>query len=148
MERTLKQKLKAGKFQDVHPIRSKIMASIKGKHNKSTERKLRMAFVKAGLKGWVLHSEDIFGKPDFFFEKKRIAVFVDGCFWHGCRTCGHIPKTRSAFWKTKFERNQARAKLVKSTLRQKSIRVMRIWEHELKESGGLKRIIKNILESK
>lgn len=133
MERILKRKLKAGVFNGVSPLRSKIMSSIKGKHNKSTEVKLRMALIKAGLRGWVLHPPDIFGKPDVFFPEKKLAVFVDGCFWHACESCGHIPKTRSAFWRVKFERNQARAKLVKSKLRQESIKVVRIWEHDLKQ---------------
>ena len=133
MERILKRKLRNGVFNKVSPVRSKIMSSIRGKHNKSTEGKLRMALIKAGLKGWVLHPSDIFGKPDVFFQEKRLAIFVDGCFWHGCKSCGHIPKTRSAFWRAKFERNQARAKLVKSKLRQESIKVIRIWEHDLEQ---------------
>lgn len=144
MERILKRKLRNGGFNKVPPIRSKIMSSIRGKHNKSTEGKLRMALIKAGLKGWVLHPADVFGKPDVFFPKKKLAIFVDGCFWHGCRSCGHIPKTRSAFWSAKFERNQARAKLVESKLRQQSIRVVRIWEHVFENPAEVERGIKKI----
>jgi len=145
MERKLKRKLKKGVFSNVSPVRSKIMSAIKGKNNKSTELKLRMALVKAGIKGWVLHPTDVFGKPDIFFTKKKLAIFVDGCFWHSCTLCGHVPKTRSAFWRAKFERNQARAILVKYNLRRQSIKVMRIWEHSLKKNFKTFHLVKTIL---
>ena len=144
MERTLKRKLRKGVFSNVSPERSRIMSSIKGKHNKSTELKFRMALVKSGIKGWVLHPSDVFGKPDIFFTKKKLAIFVDGCFWHGCKTCGHIPKTRSAFWRAKFERNQARALLVKGNLRKQSIKVMRVWEHVLTKPSKIAELVKAI----
>jgi len=121
------------------------MSSIRGRNNKSTELRLRMALVKAGLKGWVLHPQDVFGKPDVFFVKKKLAIFVDGCFWHGCRVCGHIPKTRSAFWRAKIERNRARASLVKRSLRRESIKVIRIWEHSLVNTDNIDGLIRIIL---
>jgi len=144
MEKFLKLKLPGGKFLQVSPKRSKTMAHIRGKHNKSTEAKLRMILIKAGLKGWVLHPAGVFGKPDVFFPKKKLAIFVDGCFWHGCPECGHIPKTRSAFWKAKFERNHARAKVVRSKLRQKAIKVVRIWEHAFERPSQTKQAVKII----
>jgi len=121
------------------------MSSIRGRNNKSTELRLRMALVKAGLKGWVLHPQDVFGKPDVFFVKKKLAIFVDGCFWHWCRVCGHIPKTRSAFWRAKIERNRARASLVKRSLRRESIKVIRIWEHSLVNTDNIDGLIRIIL---
>lgn len=144
MELILKNTLKNGVFDNVSLSRTRIMRSIKGKHNKSTEVRLRMALVKAGLKGWALHPQHIFGKPDIFFVKKKLAIFVDGCFWHGCKSCGHIPRIRSMFWKTKFERNQKRDKVVKFRLNRGSIEVMRIWEHELREPTRIKQIVKVI----
>lgn len=144
MERVLRRKLKKGFFKGVSPLRSKIMGAIRGKHNKSTEAKLRMALIKAGLKGWVLHPIGVFGKPDVFFPKEKLAVFVDGCFWHCCPECGHVPKTRSAFWKMKFERNQVRAKVVKAKLRQNAIKVMRIWEHAFESPSQINRVVKTI----
>lgn len=146
MERKLKRKLKNGVFSNVSPERSKIMSAIRGKNNKSTELKLRMALVKAGIKGWILHPPDVFGKPDIFFIKKKLAIFVDGCFWHGCASCGHVPKTRSAFWRTKFERNQERASLVKYNLRRQSIKVMRVWEHSLNKSSEIKALVKKVID--
>lgn len=147
MERILRRKLKKGVFNDVSFVRSKIMGSIRSEHNKSTETRLRMALIKAGLKGWVLQPSGVFGKPDVFFPKKKLAIFVDGCFWHGCPECGHVPKTRSAFWKTKFDRNQRRAKLVKLKLRQESIKVIRLWEHVFKEPYQTKRTVQIISKS-
>jgi len=144
MERVLRRKLKKGVFDGVSPVRSKIMGSIRSEHNKSTEAKLRMALIKAGLKGWVLHPSGIFGKPDVFFPKKKLAIFVDGCFWHCCSECGHVPKTRSAFWRTKFQRNQTRSNLVTSRLRKESIKVVRFWEHAFKGPSQTKRVIRTI----
>ncbi len=103
-----------------------------------------MALVKGGIKGWVLHPKDVLGKPDIFFVKKKLAVFVDGCFWHGCETCGHVPRTRSAFWKAKIDRNQARAKSVKSNLRRQSIKVIRVWEHSLSKAKDINKLVEKI----
>ena len=70
-------------------------------------------------------------RPDFVFAKQRLAVFVDGCFWHGCPRHGTKPKGNAAFWKKKLERNRARDREVNRALRRAGWRVMRIWEHEL-----------------
>jgi DNA mismatch endonuclease (patch repair protein) len=108
------------------------MAAIRGKGNKSTELKLRMALVRAGLGGWTTHPKDVFGKPDFFFPSQKVAVFVDGCFWHGCAKCGHIPKTNQSFWTTKIERNRKRHRRVNAQLKSEGIHVRRFWEHALR----------------
>jgi DNA mismatch endonuclease (patch repair protein) len=134
MERFLKSMLENGQFSDVSPARSKIMAAIRAKNNKSTEVLLRMALVRAGVKGWILHPT-ITGKPDFFFPRKRLAVFVDGCFWHGCPRCGHIPATRRLFWKTKIERNRIRDKRNVRLLNASGVRSLRVWEHNISGSG-------------
>ena len=59
------------------------MARVRGRGNKSTEEKLARLFGRAGIKGWRRH-QDVFGRPDFLFRRERLAVFVDGCFWHVC----------------------------------------------------------------
>jgi len=137
MERKLRKTLKGGKFKDVPPIRSKTMAAIRGKNNRTTELCFRMALVRAGINGWETNVEDLVGKPDFFFRKKHIAVFIDGCFWHGCPKCGHYPKTRSSFWKAKILRNKERDKSNRRKLRRKGIKVVSIWEHSLKDPKQL-----------
>src|SRR5947199_10699304 len=108
MERRLRLKLPQGKFLNVSVSRSRMMSAIRGKNTRSTERALRSALMRAGIKGWLLHANDVRGKPDVYFPKKKVAVFVDGCFWHGCALCGHIPRTRSSFWAAKIQRNKQR----------------------------------------
>lgn len=131
MERKLKKKLPGGKFNKVPRVRSRTMSKIRSKGNKTTEIMFRLALVRAGIKGWVLHPKKIIGNPDFFFQKKRITVFVDGCYWHGCPKCGHIPKTRTEYWSEKIKINRARDKKVNRLLKKENIKVIRFWEHEI-----------------
>ncbi len=144
MERNLKKYLANGKFENVPAKRSRTMSAIRGKHNRSTELCLRMAFIREGIKGWRLHANELPGNPDFFFKKEKIAIFVDGCYWHGCPKCGHIPKTRSQFWAAKIKRNQQRDKKNRTKLKKKGITPIRIWEHELKKTSGLNRSVAKI----
>jgi len=81
METVLRKKLRGGKFVNVSPERSRMMGKIRSKGNRSTEQSFRFALVRAGLSGWVLHPKWVIGTPDFYFSKKKVAVFVDGCFW-------------------------------------------------------------------
>jgi DNA mismatch endonuclease Vsr len=134
VETALKQHLPEGRFSDVSVARSRHMSSVKGKNNKSTERRLRAALVQAGIRGWRLHPSRVSGRPDFYFDREQLAVFVDGCFWHGCPLCGHFPKTNSAFWRAKIERNQERDREKTAKLEQEGIRVARLWEHELTDN--------------
>jgi DNA mismatch endonuclease (patch repair protein) len=70
-------------------------------------------------------------QPDFVFPKLRLAVFVDGCFWHGCPIHATWPKQNGAFWRAKILGNKARDRRVDRTLRKAGWRVPRVWEHEL-----------------
>ena len=74
-------------------------------------------------------------RPDFIFRKERLAVFVDGCFWHGCPRHGTQPKGNAAFWKRKFAGNLARDRRVDRALRRAGWRVLRIWEHALRPAN-------------
>lgn len=134
MEKALKQHLPKGKFQHVSETRSTAMAAVRGRGNKTTERRLRMALVKAGIEGWTVQPKGIKGNPDFYFPKANLCVFVDGCFWHGCAKCGHIPRANNAFWRAKIERNRQRDKNTTAILRRTGYRVLRIWEHELSDN--------------
>lgn len=85
------------------------------------------------MRGWKLgHRASLPGSPDFIFIKKRLAVFVDGCFWHGCRRCRCIPVTNRTFWATKIAANKSRDKKVNRMLLAMGWKVIRIWEHELR----------------
>ncbi|MDD5140478.1 MAG: very short patch repair endonuclease [Verrucomicrobiales bacterium] len=110
--------------------RSEVMSRIRGRGNKHTELALAKLFRRNKITGW-RRNQKVFGKPDFIFPKLKLALFVDGCFWHGCPKHGTQPKGNRAFWKKKFARNIARDRLVNRALRSANWRVLRIWEHEL-----------------
>ena len=110
--------------------RSAVMAAVRSHGNRGTELRLIAIFRSHKITGWRRHHV-IFGKPDFVFPKLKLAVFVDGCFWHGCPLHGTKPATNAKFWHAKIARNQARDRLVTRALRARGWRVLRIWEHEL-----------------
>jgi DNA mismatch endonuclease (patch repair protein) len=107
------------------------MSRIRGRGNKNTEVALGKLLRRNHVTGWRCN-QSMFGKPDFVFPKFKLAVFVDGCFWHGCPKHATQPKNNRAFWKNKFARNKARDLLVTRTLRLQGWRVLRIWEHALR----------------
>ena len=114
--------------------RSEIMSHVKGSRNKTTEEKLIFIFRKYGIKGW-RRKYKVFGKPDFVFPKQRVAVFVDGCFWHGHDCRNTQPKQNSDFWQKKISRNKERDKEVTLHLEKLGWTVLRIWECELKKKN-------------
>jgi DNA mismatch endonuclease (patch repair protein) len=132
VERALRQHLPGGAFSNVPARSSRNLSAVRGRNNRTTEQRLRLALVRARIKGWQLHPNGIPGRPDFIFPKHRVAIFVDGCFWHGCPRCGHIPKTNTPFWQAKIQRNIERDRVSTAKLCESDFRVERIWEHELK----------------
>ncbi len=112
------------------PQRSALMAKVKGSGNASTELRLVAVFRALGISGW-RRKAAVLGKPDFVFPKLRLAVFVDGCFWHGCPLHATQPKQNAEFWSRKIAANQARDRLVTRQLRARGWRVLRLREHEL-----------------
>lgn len=111
--------------------RSQVMSLIRGHGNKDTELALIRIFRSHRITGW-RRKWALFGKPDFVFPKLRLAIFVDGCFWHGCPEHGVKPGSNAEFWLNKFAANRARDQLVTRTLSSIGWRVLRIWEHELR----------------
>jgi DNA mismatch endonuclease (patch repair protein) len=127
--------------------RSDVMSRIRGSGNKATELTLAKLFRQYGITGW-RRRQSVFGKPDFVFPKSRLAVFVDGCFWHGCPKHGTRPKQNRKFWDAKIARNRARDRRVNRELRKLGWRVVRIWEHDLaKRSEKSLRRIKAVLSA-
>lgn len=124
--------------------RSEVMSRIRSRGNKDTEIALARLFRRHRITGWRRH-QNIFGRPDFVFPGLKLAVFVDGCFWHLCPRHGTKPATNRAFWRRKFSRNQKRDRLVNGTLRRAGWRVLRIWEHELAGESQLVRKIQKAL---
>lgn len=124
--------------------RSEVMSRIRGKGNKDTEVALAKLFRANGITGWRRHYP-ILGRPDFAFPKHKLAVFVDGCFWHGCPKHGTQPKGNRKFWFAKLEANKGRDRKVNRLLRAKGWRVLRIWEHDLSRSqstGAVRRVLR------
>ena len=120
--------------------RSQVMAAIRSKGNRDTELKLASILRSNGISGW-RRNQKLIGKPDFVFRRMRLALFVDGCFWHGCPKHGRKPDSNSHYWLTKLERNKVRDKKVSHELRKTGWRVLRLWEHELaKEVSAVKKI--------
>jgi DNA mismatch endonuclease (patch repair protein) len=109
--------------------RSAVMAAIRSTGNLSTELRLVSLLRRERIAGWRRH-QYLAGRPDFVFTHQRVAIFVDGCFWHGC-DCRSIPVTRRNFWRNKIQQNRKRDKLVSRQLRAKKWTVLRFWEHEL-----------------
>jgi len=114
--------------------RSENMSRIKGK-NTGLEKVFRTSINTAGIKGYKLHA-NVPGKPDLYFPKQKVAVFIDGCFWHGCLQCYSLPSTNRSFWKKKIEGNKLRDKTVHSLLNRQGIKVVRFWGHDLKKHTG------------
>lgn len=116
--------------------RSEVMARIRSVGNDATELRLVRLFRSAGITGW-RRRQKLFGQPDFLFRKERLAVFVDGCYWHGCPAHCRMPKSNIAFWRRKIARNKKRDLLVNHSLRKSGWRVLRIWEHDLRKRPAL-----------
>lgn len=113
--------------------RHSVMSKNRSRGARSTERALRARLAAARLQGWRMHPTTVIGRPDFIFPRAGLAIFVDGCFWHKCPKHKNLPTTNREFWSDKIARNMARDKEVNRTLRRLGWRVLRIWEHDLKE---------------
>lgn len=109
-------------------VRSAIMAKVRSKGNRTTERRLRALLVGAGVRGWRTNVRTIAGTPDVAFERKRLAVFVDGCFWHGCPKCYRRPKSKRKFWDAKVAQNRVRDRRVTRQLKKEGWSVIRLYE--------------------
>jgi DNA mismatch endonuclease, patch repair protein len=140
MERALREKLEGGTFQNVPAGQSGRMRAIKDHGNKSTEARIRAKLVRAGVRGWRLHPVGLPGKPDILFPDRRLVVFVDGCYWHGCPCCVRPRKVNSEYWKAKIEGNQRRDARNTATLKEQGYSVLRVWEHELVGASVVDRI--------
>jgi DNA mismatch endonuclease (patch repair protein) len=129
-------------FRRPPAVRSQTMRAIRSTSNKSTERRLASLLAKNGLRGWRLRTKELPGTPDFVFAREGVAVFSDGCFFHGCPYCGHIPKTNTAYWRAKIARNRRRDAKVDRELRTLGYSIVRVWECQLRDrpASCLKRI--------
>ena len=127
--------------------RRKTMQAVKGKGTR-LEKRLFSMLARMGLKGWKKNVEAVIGKPDVAFMKQRVAVFIDGCFWHGCPHCQRkLPQTNRQYWKRKIQRNIALAQLHNRRLRAEGWAVIRIWGHEINKATNAMKIRAKILHA-
>lgn len=116
---------------DVHTSaqRSFNMSRIRS-NNTKPELLLRKKLWQNRIRGYRLDRK-LPGRPDLYFPKNKLAVFVDGCFWHKCKQCYIEPKSNKLFWVKKININIRRDKEVNKQLQQLGVNVLRLWEHEL-----------------
>lgn len=115
-------------------VRSEIMKRVKPSGNKTTELTLIDIFKTNGITGWKRHY-NVKGHPDFAFVDKKIAVFVDGCFWHGHDCRNTRPESNKEYWDKKRDRNIQHDKEVTKRFSDRGWIVIRIWECELKKKN-------------
>jgi len=118
--------------------------------NTQPEVKLRKALWAAGVRGYRKNVKNLPGKPDVAFPAKKVAVFLHGCFWHGCAVCAARknlhPKENEQFWIDKVRRNRERDAEASAALRAGGWDVLVIWEHEVREdlAGVVERILAEV----
>lgn len=113
--------------------RSRNMSRIRKFGNESTEMRLVRLLRQHRITGWRRHLK-LPGRPDFAFRRERVVVFIDGCFWHRCPRCNWTPATNADYWLPKLERNVHKDREADRHLGEKGWTVVRVWEHELRES--------------
>ena len=137
--------------------RSDVMSRIRSRGNQRTELALAALLRRHGITGWRRHVPLTLAgpktkdkgqtgngrvRPDFVFRDVRLALFVDGCFWHGCPRHATQPKDNASFWRKKIAANQARDRRVNRELKRAGWRVLRIWEHALQRATSRRATVK------
>lgn len=108
----------------------------------SLEVRFRKALWQAGLR-YRLHPSNVPGTPDLAIRKIRVAVFIDGCFWHGCPFHFVPPHTRTEFWVLKIRRNRERRQEVRRELSKQGWKIVELWEHQIRRApkASLRRVL-------
>lgn len=120
-------------------VRSRIMAAIHPRGNTTTELAMGRLLTAAGIRGYRKHWP-IEGKPDFAWPRLKVALFVDGCFWHACPYCHKPPESNLKYWRSKLDRNKTRDKKVSNRLRARGWSVLRIWECQVRRGLGAAKV--------
>jgi DNA mismatch endonuclease (patch repair protein) len=128
--------------------RKRTMQAVKSKGTR-LEKRLFAMLAGMGISGWKKNVKNITGKPDVAFLTQKIAIFVDGCFWHGCPYCRRkLPETNHEYWERKIKRNVELAESYNEQLSCDGWVVIRIWEHEIKDIAKLKPRLKELKSGK
>jgi DNA mismatch endonuclease (patch repair protein) len=131
---------------DVHSKaqRSYNMSRVRSRGNRTTEIRLAELLRQWHVTGW-RRGSTLFGRPDFVFPQPKVALFVDGCFWHNCPRCRFKPASNEKYWSAKFARNSLRDEMVNHVLKIRGWHVVRIWEHELQNPVRIKKRLQRLL---
>lgn len=113
-------------------VRRKTMQAIKSKDTK-LERLVLSELWKRSYR-FRRNVSNMIGKPDIAIKKHKIVIFIDSCFWHGCRWHCRIPTSNVEYWKNKIARNRIRDAKVTAYYKKNGWHLMRIWEHQIKKS--------------
>lgn len=122
--------------------RSEIMRKVKGKETK-LEKLLRSALWKEGFR-YKKNNSSYFGKPDLIVGKRKLILFIDSCFWHGCKEHLRMPSSNKNYWEHKIKRNIERDAAVNKHYKNTDWKVLRIWEHELKTQKIVDKLVSSI----
>ncbi len=115
-------------------VRSRIMSRIRGRDT-TPEILLRKELFKRGYRYSLRRRfKELNFRPDIVMVSRKVCIFVDGCFWHGCPRCGRIPKSNKRYWKPKIERNKERDREHNVFLEERGWGVIRVWEHEIRDN--------------
>lgn len=140
--------------------RSEVMSSIRSRGNKNTEIVFMDLLRRHRISGWRRHRKISMGapsfrksdarrqshvRPDFVFPTLKLAVFVDGCFWHSCPKHAASPASNTGFWNEKLEYNRRHDRYVTRMLRKNGWVVVRIWEHDLPSTRVVGRIRRAVI---
>ena len=126
-------------------VTTKVMKANKGKDT-GPEQTVRKLLREMGHPGYRLNWKKVPGRPDIAYPGRKIAIFVNGCFWHRCPHCNlPLPKSHTEFWKEKFDRNVARDEEKTRALEALGWTVITIWECELKDPEAVKRRLSYLL---
>lgn len=120
------------------------MSRIRSRGNETTELRLARLLREWHVTGW-RRGIALIGRPDFVFRQKRVAIFVDGCFWHSCPRCGVVPASNRWYWIKKLARNRERDQTVNRELEKHGWQVVRLWEHALDNPASVEKRLKRIL---
>lgn len=117
------------------------MSKIRSKDT-NPEKKVRKALWAKGFR-YKIHDKSIIGTPDVSNKSKKIAIFVDGCFWHGCPKCYNPPKTNVEYWKHKLSNNKNRRKKIITKLSSENWKIFELWECDI--SKDVEKITNNLV---
>jgi len=123
--------------------RSEIMSKIKGKGNKTTEVAFANLLKENKISGW-RRQWPVAGRPDVAFPREKVAVFVDGCFWHQCPRHKRMPEARKEYWMDKFRVGKAKRVRDKRLLKTGGWIVLEVWEHDLKDDYGRVKVVERV----